>query len=93
MLIIVAPQEFKGTLTALEAAEAMFDGVSRALPDADIEVVPLSDGGPGLVHALVSANGGHIERSLAQDPLSRPVEAEWGLLDDEIGRASCRERV
>ena len=82
MRIIVAPQEFKGTLTAREAAETMAAGARRALPDAAIEVIPLSDGGPGLVDTLVSAAGSRIMQATVQDPLGRPVEAEWGLLKD-----------
>ncbi len=82
MRIIVAPQEFKGTLTAQEAADAMAAGARRAAPHAEIETVPLSDGGPGLVRVLVSAIGGRIRRATVHDPLDRPVEAEWGLLAD-----------
>src|SRR2546422_309960 len=82
MRIIVAPQEFKGTLTPREAAEAMADGAGRALPEATIELIPLSDGGPGMVRALISAANGRIIRATVQDPLGRTVEAEWGLLED-----------
>ncbi len=82
MRIAVAPQEFKGTLTARQAAEAMTQGARTAIPDARIETIPLSDGGPGLVEALVSSAGGRILRSRVQDPLGRPVEAEWAVLAD-----------
>ena len=82
MRIIVAPEEFKGTLTARQAADAMADRARRALPDAVTEVIPLSDGGPGLVQALISAANGRIMRATAQDPFGRMVEAEWGLLED-----------
>jgi glycerate kinase len=82
MRIVVAPQEFKGTLTAQEAAQAMAEGARRALPDAGIDEIPMSDGGPGLVQALISATGGHTIRTNVQDPLGRPVVAEWGLLED-----------
>jgi glycerate kinase len=80
MRIVVAPQEFKGTLTAREAAGAMAGGARRAAPDAEIELVPLSDGGPGLTDALLAAAGGRVMRSTVQDPLGRPMEAEWGVL-------------
>jgi len=79
--VIVAPQEFKGTLSARQAADAMAEGARRALPDADIEAVPLADGGPGTVEAVVAAAGGRILTTTVQDPLGRPVEAPWGLLD------------
>ncbi len=82
MRIIVAPQEFKGTLTAAHAAEAIAKGVRRALPEATIDQVPLSDGGPGLVDAVLASRPGRRVRSRVQDPLGRPVRAGWALLDD-----------
>ncbi len=82
MRIIVAPQEFKGTLTAAHAAEAIAKGVRRALPEATIDQVPLSDGGPGLVDAVLASRPGRRMHSQVQDPLGRPVRAGWALLDD-----------
>ena len=82
MRIIVAPQEFKGTLTAHEAAEAMAIGAKRALPDAEIETIPLSDGGPGLVDVILASTGGRRQHARVNDPLGRPVDAAWALLHD-----------
>jgi glycerate kinase len=82
MRIVIAPQEYKGTLTAVEAARAMAEGAGRALPNAEIEEIPLSDGGPGLVSAIVAATGGRKLVATVEDPLGRTVEAEWGLLPD-----------
>ena len=82
MRIVIAPQEFKGTLTAREAARAMADGVAKALPGADIDEVPLSDGGPGLMEVILTAKGGQIQNATVRDPLNLSVSAEWGLLDD-----------
>ena len=82
MRIIVAPQEFKGTLTAREVAEAMEEGARRALPDADIELIPLSDGGPGLVDVILASKEGRRMRTRVQGPRGRPVDATWALLDD-----------
>ena len=82
MRIVVAPQEFKGTLTAAEATAAIAEGAQRAAPDAEIEPVPLSDGGPGLVEAILASRPGRLMRNAVQDPLGRPVDAAWGLLDD-----------
>jgi glycerate kinase len=82
MRVIVAPQEYKGTLTAREAAEAMSEGARRAVGDATIEQIPLSDGGPGLVEAILSSAGGRPRRALVEDPLGRVIEAQWALLDD-----------
>jgi len=83
MRIIVAPQEFKGTLTAHEAAEAMAIGVKRALPNAEVETIPLSDGGPGLVDLILASTGGRRMQAPVEDPLGRLIDAAWALLDDE----------
>ncbi|HSP54729.1 MAG TPA: glycerate kinase [Dehalococcoidia bacterium] len=82
MRIVVAPQEFKGTLTAAHAAEAIAKGVRRAVPEATIDQAPLSDGGPGLVDAVLASRPGRRVRSRVQDPLGRPLRACWALLDE-----------
>ena len=82
MRIVVAPQEYKGTLTAREAAEAMTEGARRAVGDATIGQIPLSDGGPGLVEAILPSEGGRPRRALVEDPLGRLIEAQWALLAD-----------
>ena len=79
----MAPQEFKGSLSACEAAEALAAGVRRALPSATIDLVPMADGGPGTVEAVAAARGGALRRSLVQDPLGRPVQAQWAVADGE----------
>ncbi|HEY8489535.1 MAG TPA: glycerate kinase [Dehalococcoidia bacterium] len=78
MKVVVAPQEFKGSLTAAAAAAAMAAGVRRAAPGADVAAVPVADGGPGTMGAVVAALGGRVRRAPARDPLLRPVTAEWG---------------
>ncbi len=80
MRIIVAPQEYKGTLTAEQAAAAMADGARRALPNAEITAIPLADGGPGTVRALVAAATGELRTTTVTGPMSDPVDAEWGVL-------------
>jgi len=80
--ILVAPQEFKGSLTASSAARAIADGLRRALPAAEFDLLPVADGGPGTVEALVAATGGHLARTPALDPLGRPITASWGILGD-----------
>ncbi len=80
--ILIAPQEFKGTLTAREAAEAIAVGVRRALPDAELDLLPMADGGPGTVAALVEATGGTYHEAGVHDPLGRPINARWGASGD-----------
>jgi glycerate kinase len=82
MQILLAPQEFKGSLTAIEAARAMALGVRDALPDAVAVEAPMSDGGPGLVDALLSALGGERVETAVHDPLMRPVRSAWAVLRD-----------
>ncbi len=55
MKIVLAPQEFKGSLSAVQVAQAMAEGLRRALPNAGLVLVPMADGGPGTVEAVVTA--------------------------------------
>ena len=80
MRVVVAPQEFKGSLTAREAADSIAAGVRDALPDARIDVVPMSDGGAGLVDAMLEARGGERVAVDAHDPLMRPLRAAFAVL-------------
>ncbi|MEO6198156.1 MAG: glycerate kinase [Dehalococcoidia bacterium] len=82
MRIVIAPQEYKGTLTAEEAARALAEGARKAAPDAEIEEIPLADGGPGTVRAIIAASGGELRRATVTGPMDDAVEAEWGLLAD-----------
>lgn len=81
MRIVLAPQEFKGSLTAVEAVEAMALGVARALPSALIDRAPVADGGPGTVAAVLAATGGDARVARCRDPLGRWVEGVYGVLD------------
>jgi glycerate kinase len=83
MRIVIAPQEFKGSLTASEAAAAMAEGARRALPEAKLETIPMADGGPGTVESVVAAAGGRTATATVQDPLGRPVAAQWGIVDGQ----------
>jgi glycerate kinase len=82
MKIVVAPQEFKGSLSAVQAAQAMAEGLRRALPDATLTLVPMADGGPGTVEAMVAAaENGRRMTAAAHDALGRPLAAAWGIID------------
>jgi len=80
--ILIAPDKFKGTLTALEAARAIRDGVRKARPDWQCTLLPLSDGGEGFVEALVRGSGGTMRSAKTIDPLGHPCVARWGVLGD-----------
>ena len=84
MRILIAPDSFKGSLSALAAAEAMARGVRTVFPQAEVLAVPIADGGEGTVEALVAATGGTLRRSVVSGPLLEPVVALWGILGDGI---------
>ena len=94
MKIVIAPQGFKGSLTALEVARAIEAGIKRAMPGAETVLVPVADGGDGTLQALVDSSSGRTVTSTVTGPLGSPVQAEWGALGDgvtaviEMARAS-----
>ncbi len=82
MRIVVAPDSYKGSVTALGVAEAIERGVRAVFPDAEVVKVPIADGGEGTVDALVVATRGRLETRTVRGPLGEPVQARWGLLGD-----------
>jgi glycerate kinase len=81
MKVVVAPNAFKGTLTAPQAAAAIARGVHEVYPEADVVEVPVADGGEGTVEALVRAHSGELRAVSVQGPLGDPVTAVFGLID------------
>ena len=84
MKIVVAPDSFKGSVTALQAAEAIERGLHRVFPDAEIEKLPMADGGEGTAQSLVDATGGRILTESVVDPLGVEIEARYGVLGDGV---------
>lgn len=82
LTIVVAPNAFKGTLTALQAADCIERGLRAALPGVRIIKVPVADGGDGTLHAIVYATGGTLRKARVRDPLGRTITAAWGLSGD-----------
>ncbi len=82
MRIVLAPDSFKGSLSAVEIADSMARAVDKVFPKATIIKLPLSDGGEGLVESLVIATGGRIIKEKVTGPLGDQVEAFFGLLGD-----------
>jgi glycerate kinase len=80
MRVLVAPDKFRGTLSAAQAAAAVATGWARSRPEDVVEQVPLADGGEGTVDALVAALGGERRRVRVAGPLGDPVEATFGLV-------------
>ena len=82
MRIVVAPDSYKGSVSAPDVAEAMERGILRIFAGADVRKVPIADGGEGTVAALVAATGGELRHSQVLDPLGRRIDAQWGILGD-----------
>ena len=82
MRVVIAPDSFKGSLSAQAAAEAMARGVGAVFPEAELRLVPIADGGEGTVDALVTATAGRFCEARVAGPLGEPVVARWGVLGD-----------
>lgn len=82
MKILLAPDKFRGSLTARQVADAMAEGVQQAYPGAEIVTLPVADGGEGTAAILTEATNGTWHRVRVQDPLGRPIEAGFGISGD-----------
>lgn len=81
--IVLAPDSFKESMTALQAAQAMQRGVQRVHPDAECTLVPMADGGEGTTGAIVDALGGQLLDIPTVDALGRPILGTIGLIEAE----------
>lgn len=94
MKILVAPNAFKEALSAKEAGEAIKGGLLRALPNSDIMVFPIADGGDGTIEVLVEGTNGEFIEKEVTGPLGERIKASFGILGDgktaviEMARAS-----
>lgn len=80
MKIVIAPDSYKESLTAMEVAMAIESGFRKVLPDADYVKLPMADGGEGTVQSLIDATGGEIIRCQVTGPLGEQVDAFYGLM-------------
>ena len=85
MRILVAPDKFKGSLSAGAVAETIATGIRRSLPDAEIELLPIADGGEGTAEAIQLARGGEWIDCAVHDALGRPITARYVWLADSAG--------
>lgn len=94
MKILVAPDSFKGSLSAIEVCNNIENGIRKVHKDADIIKVPMADGGEGTLEALISSTNGTIYEKEVKDTLFRKVLGKYGILGDretciiEMARAS-----
>ncbi len=80
MKIVIAPDSFKESMTALEAAQSIEKGMKAVFPDAEYQLLPMADGGEGTVQSLVDATGGTIRERSVTGPLGEKVPAFFGIL-------------
>lgn len=81
MKVVVAIDSLKGSLSSLEAGEAVKSGILKVIPDAEVCVRPLADGGEGTVEALVFGMGGKLETVEVTGPLGEKVNCSYGILE------------
>ena len=81
MKVVVAIDSLKGSLSSLEAGEAVSEGIHKVFPRAEVTVRPLADGGEGTVEALTLGMNGRLEKVIVTGPLGRHVEAIYGILE------------
>ncbi len=83
MKVVISPDSFKGTLTALEAAQAIEQGIKRANSGVETILLPVADGGEGTMETLVLATKGHYVKTTVLDPLGREIETSFGVLGNQ----------
>lgn len=83
MKIVISPDSFKGTLTSLQAAQAIEQGIKRANPSLETVLLPVADGGEGTMETLVVATNGQYVKTSVLDPLGREIEAYFGVLGNQ----------
>src|SRR5438067_6564266 len=77
MRILLAPDKFKGSLSARQVAENIAFGIRDVIPDAQIEIAPVADGGEGTAEVICNARGGEWVTCRAHGPLGNPIEARY----------------
>src|SRR5690625_1644594 len=84
MKIVIAPDSFKGSASAPDAALAIERGIKKVLPESETVLVPVADGGEGTMDSLVSATGGHFVEVPVKGPMQTEVRAAFGVLGDGV---------
>ena len=79
MKITVAIDSFKGSLSSTEAEDAAMQGILKAIPNAEIYMCPIADGGEGTTEAIITSSGGRFREIIVSDPLLRPIKAQYGI--------------
>ena len=84
MKILVAPDSFKGSLSAPDVAKSLREGILRVAPEIQVDLLPVADGGEGTCEAIVAAIGGKLIKRMVTGPNGNPVEAFLGIAGDMV---------
>ncbi|WP_369345610.1 glycerate kinase family protein [Caldalkalibacillus mannanilyticus] len=84
MKVIVAPDSFKGSLSAQEVGNAMKEGILLAQPQSQVKVIPMADGGEGTLQCLIEVTGGKFFYATVKNPRGKEIQAAYGVLGDGI---------
>ncbi|MDY0235697.1 MAG: glycerate kinase [Gudongella sp.] len=84
MKIIIAPDSFKGSVSAIEVGESIKNGIEMVLPESEIMVIPIADGGEGTASTLVNALSGKWIDLQVTGPSGNKIESRYGVIEDEI---------
>lgn len=83
MKVVVAPDSFKGSISAREVCNSISKGIYRVFPNAEVHKVPLADGGEGTMENMVYSSSGDFKVVNVKDPLGRDIEGSYGVIDDQ----------
>ncbi|XRD24610.1 glycerate kinase [Lysinibacillus fusiformis] len=83
MKIIISPDSFKGTLSAVEVAKSMQKGILDADPSIETIILPIADGGEGTLDSLIASTNGQYFSVDVLDPIGRDIQAQYGVLGDK----------
>ncbi len=81
MRTVIAIDSFKGSLTSIQAGEALKKGILKIYPDASVDICPMADGGEGTTEAIVESNNGEYIEVTVSDPLMRKIKASYGMVN------------
>ena len=79
MKIIIAIDSFKGSLSSIEAGQAAIDSIQSLSPDCQTELIPIADGGEGMLSVMMSTTKGHIQSLEAHNPCMEKITANYGI--------------
>src|SRR4051794_24337248 len=82
MKVVIAPDSFKGSISAGDICTAITEGILRVFPYADIKAIPLADGGEGTMENLVYSSNGTLNTITVRGPIGKEVSASYGILGD-----------